>query len=639
MTALALSSENQSFQGPASPKKGYRSYKSRVHLTKMKSHFRHAKWMTGRDGRRIPIEIGFGREDRQAGLNYLVNVAAGYAEPNEWEKTLAEVRAYGNPQHCDLISSTIFNPATKTASLFCLVFDFDFKRAADPFKIDGKLSWPKMAAILEEKERVIFNRVSWVVSSSSGSGLGLAIAISPTEIGTTSSFKIEGMARDLQLRLIKVFNHYGFGADIGAKGLVRWMPNFNDPERLVDSSDIAVSRAMTRHEPVVLELLRATDNHPALAYKKKSEFPELYLYEKSSVVESKLALLYLELLENHLGEELQLTCAEISARYGLAEKTCRKILKTPPPWLGVRKIGGREGYRLSVKPLPSLTERAIELIEDGKRAGKNSLGRKMRKLLKHPSLVKDGERYEWLGNVLWAVKLKGATESEALRIAQIVAEEVPDFRQGRSLTINIAACVKTFWSNRLTDEHGNPTIGSRPDFGIPLWLKHVYDSVTGAVGLPIWDGRFFIRKPPFGGLGQCSSEVRDSNLSEVLLPWSFEGLRSEDKPISVELIPPTRFEKHLSSAGPDFAAEKPSVMGSSEITRKTGVLIDSKSSPSESKEDPGNVDSRRDFDGLPRAQIQRPSAKSQGWWARIGSEDPPPKAAQKRKKARVTSTG
>lgn len=491
-----------------------RPRKRQQHRKGCLSHYRHAAWMLGADGRRIPIELDFSQAGRVSSLQHIVNVQSGFVDRDEWQYKLSELQAFGLPETSDLISTTKANPSTGTETLYVIPFDFDFKRACERYKKDGALLWPAMASVLQESVPEVLNRITWVVKSTSGTGLGVGLAISPIELGRESTAKIEALARALQERLIQIFNFHGMGADEGAKGLVRWMPNFRDKRRLIDINEWAISAAERRRDQVILELIRATDGHEAFAYQKKSSQPNLYLYPKSVIVERKLALLYLDLLENYFGDHIQTSCSDLIEKTSIAEKTVRKILANPPEWLAVKHLGGREGFLLSLKPVPSLTDRARELASEAEGSnGRNSLGRKMRKLLIHPSLVEDGDRYEWLGNVLWAVKLKGVTQSQALSIARLVSAMVPDYKESRALTSNLRASVKTFWTRRLLDEFGNPVIGSRPDLPLPLWLEEAFSSITSAENMPSENrGKLFHRKAR-KGLEKQGSDLPDFHSS------------------------------------------------------------------------------------------------------------------------------
>lgn len=502
MSVAAASVDNPEVQHRWAIQGNGRKRKRRLNQAERFSHYRYAQWFIGSDGRRKPVEIDLSSSGRSAAREYIANVDRGFFEKDEWEYKIAKAQLTLSPESCDLISSSIMNNSTGTLSVFFLPFDIDYKRSDDRWKKAGSLHWPAIAAFLSEHEPAIFERIAFVVKSTGGRGFGLGIGISPIELDSPSSLKLEELARTLQRRIITILNFYGIGADDGARGLDRWVPNFKDPRRIVDESPFARIWTESRRDPVVLELLRATDNHPALGYQSKKKRATEFLWPYLSV-ERKLAALYMYMIEEvGLDDSLQATAASLGSQFKLAEKTVRKFLASDLSWISVKHIGGREGYSLTLRPTPALTERAKSLLDGAETETNGSLGRKMRELLIHPSEVQDGDRYEWLGNVLWAIKRKGATESQAISICEAVRMQVPGYARSRALTSNLKASVKTFWRRRLHDEEGNPIIGSLPRLPLPQWLDAVYQPITRVDYTAKIYGNIFNRKGPVGDLLQ-----------------------------------------------------------------------------------------------------------------------------------------
>lgn len=491
MTQAALDADAvNAFSG-----QGRRFRKSRREVARMRSHYRHANWQRNEAGLRAPMELDFNKWSRQRASIYLLGVHSRQIPHEEWLYALRYAEAHSNPEHTDLIHTTYRNKSSGTLTCHTIAFDLDYGKAADAYKRDGRLHWPAMFEVLLRREPVLARRIGEVAYSSSGQGLGLALPVSPIELETEGSRVVEDMAYKLQARLIRIFNYYGFGADTSAKGLSRWMPNFRNPKKFVDGNTVARSMANNRRDQVIRELLNATDDHPALDYVPKKSHKDDFIYHYAPV-EKGLSKLYMHLLDDvGLHDSLQISIKMLTHLTGVSDKTLRKVLKEGLCWLDARHVNLREGWRLTLRPTPELTKRARSLASGGKGAGANE---PMRRILCHPSDVGDGDRYAWRGNVLLAMKLRGLDEQAAVRVLGLLRDLVPDGVRSRSLTSNLKAGVKSFWTKRLFDKQGFPVLGSRPHMPVPDWLEE-------AIGCDLANQtrKQIHRKDPFGSSVLC----------------------------------------------------------------------------------------------------------------------------------------
>ncbi len=519
-----------------------RKRKQRLNHKRQWSHKRRAIWLLKDDGQRIPIELDFSEWSRKRAAFYLRGVRTGEIKADPWLHDVRKAEA-GSPDDTPLISTTYSNPSTGTLTCYGLAFDLDFDKAADQFKTGDKVDWLKVSSFLDEHEPAIVQRIGAVASSTSGRGLGILIPISPIELNSPGSIGVEDLARKLQKRIIKIFNFHGLGADPDALGLERWMPNFCNPKKIVDIDFVAKQKTERRRDRVIKELLTATDDHPALAYVPKKSHKDDFIYHYAPV-ESKLAKLYLHLLDDvGLDDHMQITIAKLSAWLKISGKTLRKILREGLCWLGVQHIGGREGYRLLLQPTLGLTDRARALVE-GKAVKTAQDFQPMRKLLIPPDQVQDGDRYDWRGNVLLSLKLRGADQPTAIRCLELLREQVPDGIASRSLTSNLKAGVKSFWTKRLFNEDGSEVIGSRPGLPIPTWLK---SALTLAEKQLHEEGKHFYRKAPLGGRDIDAAETHREAFSKTS---GFSSVESSAAPSFGKVLPfPERCQTGVGGQG------------------------------------------------------------------------------------------
>jgi len=362
-----------------------------------------------------------------------------------------------------LISTAIKNGGSGTETLVWLTFDLDYQRADRKWRQDGKLSWPKIAETLQVEAPELFKYFTGVTMSSGGKGLGLALSISPLEL-IPETGDIQKMAYRLQAWIICILNFYGMGADQGARGLKRLMPNLFQTDRVIDRDEVTEALVQKRRPKVIQQLLYALGNHPALRAPRKSEQSNLLWADIR--VEIPCARLYTDLLDSAgpWGTE-QMTAQEIISRYGLSKNTVYKFLGNPPKWLGVEKIEG-EGFRLTIRPTREFTDRAYTLMETGGEGkAKGSFQSFASALIAAPEDVVDGERNQWLVSLVLACKWKGIDRADLLLALKQLVRLVPGYQESRSLTRELQGIVRSLY------HHRSGLIGSSPELALPVWLE------------------------------------------------------------------------------------------------------------------------------------------------------------------------
>lgn len=373
-----------------------------------------------------------------------------------------------------LICTAVLNRATGTETVLFLHFDLDYKRADDKWKKNGKLDWGLIGNHLREAIPVFFKYSVFITESTGGQGLAVALAISPLEL-IPSTTNVQQMALKAQAQLIQALNFYGLGADPGATGLRRLMPNFFKLDRRVDENLMMLQHVQTKRPRVLLEILCALRVHPALQEVPKKKRMDEFLWPDIRL-EKPLAQLYLDLLDDvgPWGSE-QTTAQTLIKRLGVSKTSIYKILNTPPGWLRITPVPG-EGYRLQVIPSESLTNRAYTVLSMG-----NSSERKSYKAvpvsfhtlaLPPPERVVQGERNTWLKDMLLALKWKGIAQQEASSVAQKLIPRVPGWRGSKSLGRDFKAIIKSIYRNR------PGTYGSKPNLALPDWLDESLYSTT-----------------------------------------------------------------------------------------------------------------------------------------------------------------
>ncbi len=349
--------------------------------------------------------------------------------------------------NADLTSTYYNNPARGTQTVHGLGFDVDLSRTNIKW-IDekGRVSWSKIGSFLAENEALILSFITSVASSTSGKGLGIYLPISPLEI-VASTERAQKSARALQAHIITILNYHGIGADPGAMGLVRDIPNFFNPKKLIDSDLIGTDRLIdNKRYPVVAELLRYTNSHPAIRKLKSGDPKRLFSGHKTS--EKKCALLYEYLLYEALESSIWISGAEISELTGLSKATLYKFLSSEHEWLEIVNHGKAEGYELTFKPTPEHSERCYELLNgidlDSEKKGFWSSFSD----LEAPEFVLDGDRNDYLTTAIIELKVKGVHFHDALEVMNNIAARIPGSKTSRNCR-NVGSLVKSIYYHRI----------------------------------------------------------------------------------------------------------------------------------------------------------------------------------------------
>jgi hypothetical protein len=372
--------------------------------------------------------------------------------------------ALARRESADLISTYYFNPATGTKTVHSLAFDLDFDRADAKWQRDGRLDWGLIGNFLKENEKPIFTAITYVASSTSGQGLGVAISISPLEISERSE-NVQLGALILQSHIIKILNSYGMGADPGARGIMRDMPNWLNPNKLIDYNDIQKAQVDNGRIPIVTQLLSYTNDHPAIRYVKKSEAAG-FLWPNIAV-EAKLARFYLALLDEP-GDAF-FSFSALRAATSLCKATLYKLVNNPPAWLKVERINKYEGYRLTLTPSPQYSMRAHALVsgaslEGGPFGEAGSLRYEFSTVdLKRPEEVQDGERNGYITTLALTLKHAGVAKGEAEAMVKKMIGEIPGAQYSRNCRSS-GSIVSSIYKNK-------PALfGIRSGCYIPSWL-------------------------------------------------------------------------------------------------------------------------------------------------------------------------
>jgi hypothetical protein len=426
-----------------------------------------------------------------------------------------------------LICTTVLNRATGTETVLFLHFDLDYKRADDKWKKNGKLDWGLIGNHVREAIPVFFKYSVYITESTGGQGLAIALAISPLEL-IPSTKNVQSMAHQAQAQLIQALNFYGLGADPGATGLRRLMPNFFKLDRLVDENRVMLQHVQTKRPRVLQEILFALRVHPALQEVPKKKRRDEFLWPDIRL-EKPLAQLYLDLIDEvgPWGSE-QTTAQALIKRLGVSKTSIYKILNAPPGWLRITPIPG-EGYRLQVIASESLTSRAYAVLSMG-----SSSVRKSHKAvqpsfhtlaLPPPEKVAKGERNTWLKDMLLALKWKGIAQQEAASVAQNLIPRVPGWRASKSLGRDFKTIIKSIYRNR------PGTYGSNPNLALPDWLEEsLYSTTTKQIS------HIFPKKGAVGSHPLSHRHLeKESSLSSVFSPVDVPSSLDLEYPVEPSL--------------------------------------------------------------------------------------------------------
>ncbi len=367
----------------------------------------------------------------------------------------------------DLVSNSYRN-VNGCETVFGLVFDLDVHRAKDCWKdADGKLDWTLIFPALQKEIPEVAGLICYAVRSTGGKGLGVVMAITPLPI-IVSTAANQKSALKLQGRLLTVFDRLGFGADFGARGVSRDLPNFNNPVKLVYRNTEPLRALERSGRPVVTEL------HRILNARDRAERISERIYNDERV-EKGLARLVLWLLGAMSfdkawsfdgrdysrkfkkvpylsGWTISASLREICTLTGLSDAFLRKYLKNPPKWLKATHYDG-EGWNLSVplsKDVPWLQERSLHLLQKTQDL-KEKVDFDPNELCL-PWWVQDGERNLWIVRLALMYKWAGYSLDCAIEKVLLRVNAIPNAESSRNCR-SVRSIVKSLY-RRLPEHFG-----------------------------------------------------------------------------------------------------------------------------------------------------------------------------------------
>ena len=263
-------------------------------------------------------------------------------------------------RNADLISTCIqgiSERGTPYSVAYMLQVDLDFDKVRDKsFITQKKISWKKVRSYLENNHFYLLDHIFAVTRSYSGRGLSIGISISPLSIGSSA----ERAAKILLGKLHDLFELAGCGVDRGAFGLKRLCANWQNKEKSLYLNLDVKQETESKRIPVVSLLLEKINKDPLLAYKRKKDQKDLYLWPHIKT-ERGLAKLFLELFDNDY--TLFASTRELRKLTNLSDPTLRSVLQKPPKWLIAEWLGKKEGWKLglAVEHLNTFSKRAFSL--------------------------------------------------------------------------------------------------------------------------------------------------------------------------------------------------------------------------------------------------------------------------------------
>ena len=369
--------------------------------------------------------------------------------------------------HADLVSNSYRN-VDGVQTVFGVVFDFDAHRAHDCWKnAEGKLNWDVIFPALQKEIPEVANLICYAVRSTGGKGLGVVMAISPLPLIPSTAGNQQSVLK-LQGRLLSVFDKMGLGADFGARGVSRDLPNFNNPERCVYRNTKPLRELEVTRKPVVTllhQLLNQRDRADRISERIYNDervekglaklvlwllgaanFDQVWQFEGDTFEKKFKCTPYLS------GWSLSATMRELCALTGLSDTFLRKFLKDPPKWLKSEYFA-HEGWNLSLplsKDVPWLLERSLYLLQKTQQLkGKVSFNSAD---LVFPTCVQDGERNAWLVQLALTYKWAGYALETALEKVCLRIPAIPGYETSRNCK-QVKAIVRSLY-RRIPENQG-----------------------------------------------------------------------------------------------------------------------------------------------------------------------------------------
>jgi len=293
--------------------------------------------------------------------------------------------------------------------------DIDVNKAREDWIIEGHVNYEKFIEWLQTTE--LFQYVGYVVRTASG-GIHILLPIRPiiTKKGQDWGHSTIGMAVTVQQIALALLSAIGLPPDPAAVGLHRMWANFNDQKNVLYKNEILIKRLQSSKckEKHLTELLRVVRNEA-----KKAQPKRLY---PDARVESKLANLWFDLLDSHMGRK-SYTRADLIA-FGFSYPFIARIVENEIPWLNCRV----EKYHEEADKLClSLCDNAGIYASRAHVLDMQSAFGGLRTLhsLSAPECVADGERNHWLWSIAVLLKHNGYELSTAEKVVAEAAARMP----------------------------------------------------------------------------------------------------------------------------------------------------------------------------------------------------------------------
>jgi hypothetical protein len=413
-----------------------------------------------------------------------VSAPSGHYQYKSWRQNAQGERVaqkhfgLGASTQADL-AANYYSNSNKTQTVFGIAFDLDAHRAKDCFKdAEGKLDWNLIQPALQKEIPEVAALMCYVVRSTGGKGLGIVMAISPLVILQSTTLNQQS-ALKLQGRLLSVFDKMGIGADFGARGILRDLPNFKNPDKLIFQNQKILRELETARRSVVSELHKLLNERDKAA----RENERLYNDERVEKGLSKLVLWLLgamnfdrsvvfdgQVIETKFpkipylsGWQMTISLRELISLTGLSEVFLRKFLSAPPKWLKANSCA-KEGWSLCIplsKSVPWLLERSFYLMQKPQElTGTDSFNPQE---LPMPFFVQDGERNAWIVNLALLYKWAGYSQECTLKKVTLRVQGIPGYETSRNCKL-IPSIVRSLFRRQ------PETLGIRERNTLPDWI-------------------------------------------------------------------------------------------------------------------------------------------------------------------------
>ena len=375
----------------------------------------------------------------------------------------------------DLIRTIIYCPTTSSNILYMLQADFDFEKVTDStFIIDDKIAWEPIQAYLKKNHPYFLDYIFSVTRSYGGRGLSLGFSISPMKL-EEKSHSCQRAAKGALKNIYQAFELAGCGIDKAAFGLNRLCANWQNKEKSLYYRKDIKNRVERSREPALSLLLKEMNKDPLLAYKKKREQADKYLWHHEST-ERGLAKLFDALFEDDY--TLQASIKDLKELTGLNEATLRTVFNKPPKWLLTEWINKREGWSLGLSQnhMGKFCSRVQRLLNEKEKPKKKAPTSFNIVALKRPEEITQGERNLQLTNYLLRFKWMGVEFNKALKRLQCLSSLIPNQMGSRNLgESRIKAKAKCIYFSSMHHK----SFGIRPkNHDYPDWLLNGYSSLA-----------------------------------------------------------------------------------------------------------------------------------------------------------------